>query len=289
MGTLPSLATLLRFPRLSPRLALLLPPVLADSARTLASEFEYTPEGWRRDQKERGWADQSIVRVQEARWAGLVQRLEGAGPLGVSHLPGHDTRLDHADHNIMMSFGYVLGLAAAGRDRLSVLDWGGGLGHYLLYARALFPGLELDYHCYDLPEVCETGRRLNPGASFHDGLATMPARAFDLLVSSSSLHYFEDWRGALGSMFERVHGYVYVARLQTALGSPTFAVRQTPRSAGYDTSYPSWFINRDELIACATELGAGLVREFVYDERWYPRRAPEAGASRGFLFSVSQA
>ena len=78
MGTLPSLATLLRFPRLSPRLALLLPPVLADSARTLASEFEYTPEGWRRDRQERGWADQSIVRVQEARWAGLVQRLEGA-------------------------------------------------------------------------------------------------------------------------------------------------------------------------------------------------------------------
>ena len=33
---------------------------------------------------------------------------------------------DAGAHNMLVTFAYVLALAADGRDRLSVLDWGGG-------------------------------------------------------------------------------------------------------------------------------------------------------------------
>ena len=34
-----------------------------------------------------------------------------------------------------------------------MLDWGGGLGHYCVYARALFPDLKLDYTIKDFPDI----------------------------------------------------------------------------------------------------------------------------------------
>lgn len=36
-----------------------------------------------------------------------------------------------------------------------MLDWGGGLGAYYVYSRALLPDLELDYHCRELPLLVE--------------------------------------------------------------------------------------------------------------------------------------
>ena len=57
-----------------------------------------------------------------------------------------------------MSYGYVLALAAraaeraaadhAGdpvRRRLSILDWGSGLGHYFIISRALLPDVTFDF------------------------------------------------------------------------------------------------------------------------------------------------
>jgi hypothetical protein len=173
------------------------PPFVADAIRRLMSEWEYLPQGWRDvDPAINGWNDQSVAAAQEQHWPTLVGNLQGAGPLGVSHFPWRSTRDDLADHNAMMSFGYVLALAARKKDRLSLLDWGGGVGHYYLYARALVPELELEYHCYDLPHLCALGRTQLPEAQFHDDATGLFERQFDLIVSSSSLQYFEDWRAA---------------------------------------------------------------------------------------------
>ena len=40
------------------------------------------------------------------------------------------TEVEYARHNTYVSFGYVAALAAAGRNEMSMLDWGGGIGEY---------------------------------------------------------------------------------------------------------------------------------------------------------------
>jgi putative methyltransferase (TIGR04325 family) len=263
----------------------LLPPLAVDAAKYALSEWNYQPGGWRADGLSGGgWNHESVAAAQEKHWPVLVRNLEGTGPLGVSHLPSQMAREDCADHNAMMSYGYVLAQAARNKDRLSILDWGGGAGHYYLYSQALLPELALDYHCYEVPSLCRVGRRLLPGVQFHEGADKLAGTQFDLVISSSSLHYFEDWRETARVLAGHTGGFLYVARLQTVNRAPSFVVKQCPRSQGYNTEYLSWFLNRGELIDCAGRLGLELVREFVFGESWMVRRAPEKGECRGFLF-----
>jgi putative methyltransferase (TIGR04325 family) len=261
-----------------------LPPLLSDWLRFRFSEFTFAGTAWPRPPSGGGWEHESIVEAQVRHWPLLKRNLEDAGPLGVSHLPGHDGRADVSDHNIIMSYAYALARALSGRRTLSVLDWGGGLGHYLLYSRALFPGVDFQYHCLDLPAMCAAGRRLQPDACFHDDARELVGLKLDLVISSSSLHYFEDWRGTLRDIAAMVGGWLYLSRLQCVEQAPAFVAVQRPRSAGYGTSYPSWFLNRRGVLAAALAEGLALEREFLFDERWYVRRAPEQGRSRGFLF-----
>ncbi len=233
---------------------------------------------------EEGWNAGSVAAAQEAHWPVLERNLAGTGPLGVSHLPSQLTRDHPGDHNAMMAYGYVLARAARHKDRLSVLDWGGGAGHYCLYSQALLPEVAVDYHCYELPSLCHLGRKLVPQAQFHDEVKQLAGTRFDLVVSSSSLHYFEDWRTIARILADCSGAFLYLARLQTVSRSPSFVVRQKPYGQGYDTEFLSWFLNRSEVTGYMESLGLELVREFVYAEEWTVKRAPETGACRGFLF-----
>ena len=244
------------------------------------AEMECVPQGWRTI---KGWNDQSIAHAQEAHWPSLVENLQGPGPLGVSHLPSHTTREDLADHNIMMSYGYVLAVASARKDQLSILDWGGGVGHYYLYTKALLPAIGIEYHCYDVPNLCRLGSKLLPQVHMHDEETSFAGKTYDLVISSSSLHYFEKWREEVRKLAAATGEFLYVSRLQVVMNSPSFVVMHKPYRDGYPDLL-GWCINRQELLSCAEECDLALVREFVFTELWTIRRAPEKGQCRGFLF-----
>jgi hypothetical protein len=76
-----------------------------------------------------------------------------------------ETRAD--EHTQYILFGYVLALAARHKTKVSVLDYGGNLGDYYRLGRALVPDVKLDYHCKELPQVAEAGRRLTPEVTWH--------------------------------------------------------------------------------------------------------------------------
>jgi putative methyltransferase (TIGR04325 family) len=261
-----------------------LPPIMSNAVRYTLSRTHYEPRGWiPNGPHRRGWNQESVAAAQQKHWPVLVQNLEGSGPLGVSHLPTRTTRENTNDHNIMMSYGYVLTRAARERDRLSILDWGGGVGHYYLYSRALLPGVAIEYHCYDVPTLCRAGRRLQPDVQFHEEAADLAGAKFDLVISSSSLHYFENWQEAAGMLAQCTGAFLYIARLMTVTRGPSFVVRQRS-TQGYGTEFQAWFLNREELLKCLERLGMKLVREFVFEENWLVRNAPEHGDCRGFLY-----
>jgi putative methyltransferase (TIGR04325 family) len=271
----------------------IVPPFLRDTVRWLrdrtryapSPEWEYVPEGWASaDARITGWNVDSILETQQAKWPYFLRALNGTSPLGIAHEAPVPTNHDLAAHNTIMAYAYVLGLSAHLKSELSVLDWGGGVGHYYLIARTLYPELGLHYTCKDLPLLCRGGQDLLPGVVFEANAARCFARGYDLVMASSSLQYSENWRCVARKLAAVATSYLYVTRIPVVNHSDSFVVVQRPYQCGYQAEYLGWFLNRSELIEHLEGLGMRLVREFLIDEQPFVPHAPEQATYRGFLF-----
>ena len=270
----------------------ILPPIVVAGMRRLARlwrkdvpEWEYVPEGWFcSSSRITGWNVESIANAEKAKWQTFQELTRGPGTLGIGHEAATPTNADPAVHNTIISFAYVLVRAARGKDCISILDWGGGLGHYYLIARAVAPEVALDYHCKDLPHMCRTGRQLLPEITFHEDEQECWDLSFDLVLASSSLHYSEAWKATLRHLASVSKRYLYVTRLPVVLNSPSFVVVQRPYKIGYAAEYLGWSLNRQEFLGEAATLGMELVREFLIQDEPKVSNAPEQVVHRGFLF-----
>jgi putative methyltransferase (TIGR04325 family) len=240
-------------------------------------------------QTHEGWSHQSIVDTQMRKWPDFLRSLESARPLGQSHEAAADAPPDYATHNTILTFGYALGRAAQGRQSLSVLDWGGGLGHYYAYARALFPELDLDYVVKDFRGFCDAGRRLLPDVTFLSDEQEATSRSYDFVFASGSLHYTRDHYGLLDRLCRSSREWLMVTRLPVVVASDDFLVVQRPYMYGYMTEYPGWFVNRQRFLAASTRQGFALERRFLVAEEPNVTNAPERARYDGFLFRRSDA
>ena len=271
----------------------ILPPVITSGYRELRRrsakaeplDWEYLPGGWPEPSTASpGWNADSIVQTQLTRWPDFVESVKAPAPFGLSNESGGGPP-NYGVHNTIMSFGYVLARAAQGRKSISMLDWGGGIGHYCVNAEALLPELKLDYYCRDLPSLVAGGRTVLPQATFFEDEGAALGRKYDLVLASSSLHYSRDWKTLLARLAAATTGYLYVTRQPFVNHTASFVVVQRPHRYGYDTEYPGWFLNRDEFLGAAKESGLTLLREFLINEVPYVPNAPEAADYRGFLFA----
>lgn len=265
------------------------PPVLLDAARAVreaavGAEWEWVPGGWEQGPAGRGWDHESVVTTQRERWPAFIAAARSPGPLARSPEADAGAADDIATHNTLMVFAYVLARAARGRDRLTWLDWGGGLGQYAILGHALLPEVTLEYHCRDTAQLAAAGRALLPEARFYDDDAACFARDYDLVMASASLHYREDWPLLLAKLAGAARGFLFVTRLPIVERADSYVAIQRAHRHGYRTSYLGWVLNHREFLDRATALGLALEREFLIDERPRIRRAPEPCRYRGFLF-----
>jgi putative methyltransferase (TIGR04325 family) len=251
-------------------------------------EWEYVREGWSRPV--RGWDAAGVEAAYRRRWPEFVAALRGNGTLGVAHEVPEDRPVvvdDAGWHDVVMAFGYVLARAARGVERPSLLDWGGGPGHYFVLGRALLPEVELEYHSRDLPRLAALGRELLPEATFHDD-DTCLERTYDLVLASDSLQYAQDLPGMLERLGAAAGRWLFVAQLPVAESAASFVVLQRPYGYGYGTEYLGWVVNRGELLRAAAGAGLTLDREFLAPGRIEADGAPERPVEqRSFLFRKS--
>jgi putative methyltransferase (TIGR04325 family) len=256
----------------------------AADMRAEPSEWEFVPEGW--DRTVPGWDAGGVAEAYARKWPEFLESVSGNGPLGVYHETREGApvlREEPSAHNLVYSFAYVLGTAARESDRVSVLDWGGGFGHYHAFAKALYPKLALDWHCREVPTVVARGSEINPEVVFHDDDSCLE-RTYDLVFASGSLQYATDWGSELASLAGAARGLLYVTRLPVANEAGSFVVLQRAQPYGYRTEYIGWVISRDELLTRVRELELELVREFVIDAWFSADGAPETPIGhRGFL------
>ena len=253
------------------------------------SEWEYLPQGWSYEATRpevKGWDVHAVLEIQKRKWARFKSLAESTGCLGMSHEGSLDSNTDVAQHNRVMIFAYAIAVASRGSDSLSMLDWGGGIGHYYVLAKSLLPGVKIEYHCKDLPLLAQHGSQLFPDQRFYSDDECL-GRSYDFVMASSSLHYSQDWEQVFSKLASVATKYLLVTRLPTVVKVPSFVYLQRPYAFGYDTEYLGWCLNRDNFLAEADELGLVLVREFVIGQRPPISGAPEQAISRGFLFRAT--
>ncbi|HYB40736.1 MAG TPA: hypothetical protein VEL75_03140 [Candidatus Methylomirabilis sp.] len=248
-------------------------------------EWERLEDGWRAPGvRARGWNVESVVATQQAKWPEFLRLVSLPHPLPVHLWAGDLARPTPEANTVLMAYGYALTLAARMRDRLSLLDWGGGLGHYRLISQTLLPGVDIEYHCRDLPLLCKAGRELHSSVTFHEGDETCFARDYDFVLASGSLEYSEDWEDVARRLARAARRHFYVARLPVVHGAPSFTVVQRPYRHGYATEYVSWVLNRQRFLDRLGGLDMTLVREVLLGEGPDIRGAPERCEFRSFLF-----
>jgi len=272
---------------------LLVPPILPKLARRLLCwrngfvEWEYIPEGWVYAQKNagrvRGWNVEDVLKIYKQKWPTFTKMVEGSGPLGVNHESALNTNEDIYDHNSIMIFAYALALAAHSKDDLSVLDWGGGIGHYYVMAKKLLPEIRLDYHIKDVPVLCEYGKSLFPKLTFYSDDRCF-TRKYHFVFAGCSIHYNEDWKHLLKCLSHVATDYLLIATLPVVHKIPSFVFMQRAYTYGYNTEYLGWCLNQSELLYEARNAGCELVREFIYGFKPHIKGASEQNTYRGFLF-----
>jgi putative methyltransferase (TIGR04325 family) len=243
---------------------------------------ENTDEVWMSDM---GWAHPSVVDTQRSKWKEFLAGVEKPKPFGVSHEAPVGVAPDVRVHNAIMTFGHVLGRTLAGRRNMSVLDWGGGLGHYAVYAREFYPSVDFDYVVKDVESLCAAGRSVLPDVKFCSENAEIFARQYDLVFASSSLHYTREFYPQLDLVCSCAGRYLMITRLPVVSTQDDFVVIQRPHRYGYLTQYACWFVNRKRLISFIEQRGFRLEREFLLGERPYVPNAPEQCTYGGFLFA----
>jgi putative methyltransferase (TIGR04325 family) len=276
----------------------LIPPILFKAIRTGQErkavfsdrpEWEYLPEGWEAEGKDariKGWNVEAVLEAYKAKWEGFLKTVEGTGPFGLS--PEAVTGVGSADlsyHNSVMIYGYCLALASRGKGAFSMLDWGGGIGHYFLIAKALLPNVRVEYHCKDVPVLANHGKTLLPEAHFHVDESCL-SRRYDFVMASTSLHYSREWEETLKKLAGATGMHLLVTGLPVVFHAPSFVFVQRPYQYGYNTEYVGWCLNRGEFLDCARSAGLTLDREFVVGYQPLIAGAPEQCQYRGYFFRV---
>jgi putative methyltransferase (TIGR04325 family) len=252
--------------------------------------LQYAPEGWNTlpPESENGWDRDIVVQAEAEKWDQFRRNLESTGPLGFSH--------EHTDltvtrnvafHNIHLTFAYVLTLAAQQKKELSVLDWGGGLGHYYLLGRTVLPNVHLQFDCREVPLMCEQGKKLCPEVTFYSDDACLNKR-YDLVMVNGSLGYFKEWKDVLAGLCDSVGKYLFLTRVLTVRRSPSFVVLQRTEVYGYNSDMLTQVLNEDEVMSVVRDRGLRLVREFVVGEGPTIVGAPEQCRDCGWLFERAQ-
>ncbi len=268
-------------------LNLFIPPIVIKVLRAVQNlirqpVLEYAPDGWQTrlvKYQNQGWSVDSVVNNERVKWNAFRHNLEGAGPLGFSH--------EHTDmsvirnpnfHNVHISYAYVLALAAHKKDCISVLDWGGSLGHYYLIGKAVLPDVSIDYHVKEVPLMVKAGKQLNPEVHWYDDERCLE-RNYDLIMINGSLLYMKDWVDVLNRIARSVKEYLFLFRLPVVQRSPSFLSIERL----YNSQMLHQQLNQTELMKAVKETGLTLIREFVVGEPPYIKKAPEQCEMRGWL------
>lgn len=258
----------------------MVPPVLwsigKDVKRRLlrsVDHYAYAPQGWQ--------TPLPAGAGNEAHWTAVLDRERGLCRALIARVRAGLPILTPDDEVVKyVTFGYVLALAARDKDKLTVIDYGGNLGEYYWIGTALLTGVELEYHCKELPAIAAAGRELTPEVIWHTDDACLDA-SYDVVMFSASLPYLPDWKTILHQAAQGTRDYLLLSDIPSVRHVPTYVITQ--RSGG--VTHLQWLLNRSEIVDTVQRAGLRLVNEFTLSCHPPVANAPEQPLSLGYLFA----
>ena len=257
----------------------LVPPVLWTIGSGLRRQlmrsvdhYAYAPDGWETRLPACGG--------NEAHWRTFIPRDRALCEALIARVQADPVALTADDEALKaVAFGYVLALAARKKQTVTVLDYGGSLGEYYWIGKALVTGVELEYHCKELPAIAEAGRQLSPQVIWHTDDSCLAA-SYDLVMFSASLPYLPDWQGVLRVAAQAAREYLWLSQIPAVRAVPTYVITQ--RSGG--VTHLQYVLNRPEVIDTVRRAGLRLVRQIEMGSHPAVRNAPEQPEYAGWLF-----
>ena len=256
-----------------------------------SDEMKYVQEGWAYAQSHpdlKGYNVQDWIETCRKSRQSYMELAAKTDPLvPFAQDPTSEDAL--TDHNRMMLLGYCLMLASRDRESVSILDWGGALGHLYYVARALLPpDVGIDFTCKDVPLVVEYGVKHVPEIFFCDD-DTCLKRRYDMVMAHASLYYSEDWEDVFARLAEASNRYVLISRVPFVTQVPSYVILERLYRFDYNVETLAWALNRGSFLEHAKKVGLSLVREFITGQAYEVPGAPEQPVFRGFLFSKGTA
>jgi putative methyltransferase (TIGR04325 family) len=264
---------------------LFLPPILVKLVRSIKyslykPELSYAPAGWDTALKKSddiGWNSAQAVAIEKQRWESYCKALSGTGPIAFMHEHDNPTELRDGYHHRNITFAYVLALAALKKGRVSILDYGGSLGHNYYFAKAVLPDyIKIDFHCKEVPLMVKAGEQLNKQITWYSDDSCLD-RKYDLVIINGVLQYIKDWRHFLSRLVTCVEGHFFLGHLPLVNVAQGFVVLQRR----YGTEMLYYQFNRNELL---TLIDLCLVREFLTGIQLNIKNAPGQCELRSFLY-----
>lgn len=168
----------------------------------------------------------------------------------------------------------VVGAVRPSGGGISILDFGGGMANAYLPLLATLPDAAgLEYCVLEQPAVCAAGQEVFAnisGPAFHSDFPDRP-QGFDIVFSSSALHYVEDWKAVVA----RLAGYRPSHLLFSDVLAGDFPTYVTLQNY-YGDKIPGWFWNMADFVAEVEQHGyhlafkAPLVRKILGREGKLP-------------------
>ena len=217
----------------------------------------------------------------EAFWSRFVERERAWCEALVARVRAEHPVLTSDDANLgYLAFGYVLALTARHKDKITILDYGGNLGEYYWISKALVPGVELEFHCKELPVIAAAGRLVSPDVIWHMDDECLDG-SYDLVMFSASLPYLRDWKTVLRRAAQATRQYLFLGDIPSVRNVATYVVTQ--RSGGVTNL--GYLFNRSEITDTVQGTGLRLLREFTMGPHVPVANAPEQPMYAGWLFA----
>ena len=118
----------------------IMPPIVVSALRRRrrpAPKWEYVSEEWINDDGP-GWDAEGVVDAYRRKLAVFREAIAAPSPIGVATEAGSGVGLSQYHQNEVLEYAYAVARAARDRDRISILDWGGGFGFMSFVVAELF-------------------------------------------------------------------------------------------------------------------------------------------------------
>lgn len=151
----------------------------------------------------------------------------------------------------------VVALSGTSEEKISVLDFGGGLGtSYLSTLASVVKPSTVEFHIVEGDAIAKVGSELfanHPNVHFHVELPSFE-NPITIVHAGSSLHYVEDWMAMVHSFSEYKPRYLVYSDLPAG-EIETFVTKQNY----YGEKIPVWFWNISEFVSATEKLGFRLI------------------------------